>query len=421
MIQKLKLHWQSAFFLLLLCWLLVASAYHGALNPNSGLTGIDFAIYHRAAGWLNAGEPLYYPGVEGKNGYMYAPAVAWALRPLAALPREQALKIWFLINAAALLAAVALYACAARLRGRHAAALGILLLVAFRFWPTTCNLAMGQVNCLLLTLVAGMMLADSRGRMGTVAVLIALAALVKLWMIAAGIHLVVRRKWGAAFGCGVAFAGLLALSFALVGWQEWPGFIGTVTSQHASVQPGLVSQSIMGFARLRFADSGLVVPLLENALVKQGFIAAGFLAVFGALGWLGWTGPARSSYETRLRFGFAILSVLLLLPICHMEYYLLTIPLFWTILAPGPGRRAHGLAILGAILAYIAFTRPVPVSGPGLAAFREGAKSLMVSVPFFTAVVLWITTLCEIRRLRGPATRPASARESAPVAESVAA
>ncbi len=421
MLKTLKSNWQSLFFLLLLCWLLVAAAYHGALNPNSGITGIDFKIYATAAGWLNAGEPLYYPGVEGKQGYMYTPAVAWALRPLAAMPFEQALKIWFLFNAAALITAVALYAFAARLRWRHAAALGILLLVAFRFWPTTCNLGMGQVNCLLLTLVAGMMLADSRGKFGIVAVLIAAAAMVKLWMALAGIHLLVRRKWGAAIGCGFAFAAMLAGSFALVGWQEWPGFVGTVTSKHASVQPGLVSQSFLGFARIRFADSGLVTPLIDNGLVQHGFVALGFLAVLGALTSLSFASPARSAYETRLRFGFTILSVLLLLPICHMEYYILAVPLFWTLFAPGEKARPHALAILFAIAAYVAFTRPVPVSGPGLAGVRDGAKSLMASAPFFTAVVLWITALCEIKRVRGLARQPTGDPQLAPTANAIAA
>jgi hypothetical protein len=414
MLHSLRAHWQTPLLLLLLCWLLVASAYHGALNPDSGITGIDFDIYATAAGWLNAGEPLYYPGVEGKQGYMYTPLVAWALRPLAAMPREMALKIWFLCNATALIAAAALYARAARLRWRHAAAVGILLLAVFRFWPTTCNLGMGQVNCLLLTLVAGMMLADSRGKFWLVAVLIAAAAMVKLWMAVAGIHLLVRRKWGAAIGCAAAFCVMLAGSFALVGWQEWPGFIGTVTSKHASVQPGLVSQSFPGFARIRFADSGLVTPLLDNGLVQHGFVALGFLAVLGALAWLFLAGPPRSTYETRLRFAFTILSVLLLLPICHMEYYILAIPLLWTFFAPGEKARPYAVTLLLAIGAYIAFTRPVPVSGPGLEQYRDGFKSLKVSMPFFTAVVLWLTALWEIRRVRRLAERTAPARETAP-------
>ncbi len=420
MTKFLKSHWQTGFFLLLLCWLLVASAYHGALNPNSGITGIDFAIYHRAAGWLNAGEPLYYPGVEGKSGYMYTPLVAWALRPLARLPMEQALKYWFLVNAVALIAAAALYAVAARLRWRNAAALGILLLVAFRFWPTTCNLGMGQVNCMLLTLVAGMMLADSRGRMGAVAVLIAVAAMIKLWMIGALLHLAVRRRWGAVAGCFAAFGGLLAGSFALVGWQEWAGFVGTVTSKAASVQPGLVSQSIPGFARIRFSESGLVEPLVDSPLAGYAFLGAGYLAVGLALAWLWWKAPARTPYETLLRFGFSILSLLLLLPICHMEYYILAVPLLWAFVAPGEVERPHLGAILGAALVYIAFTRPVPVSGPGLAAVREGTKSLIVSVPFFAGVALWIVTFLELKRVGQAVAKPTTDRSIAAASQPAA-
>ena len=400
MSKSIKLHWQSWLFLGVLCWLLVATAYHGAINPNSGITGIDYFLYHRAAAWLNAGEKLYSPGDPERMGYMYAPAVALALRPLARLPYESALKVWFLINAASVALAVVFYALAARLRWRHAAALGLLLLIAFRYWPTTCSFGLGQINGVLLAFVGAMLFADSRGKFWAVGVLIAAAALIKLWMIAALIHLGVRRAWGAIAVCFVTFAALLAGSFALVGWHEWPGFVQTITSPNASVQPGLVSQSILGFARLRFTALGLVEPFSTDPLVHHAFVAIGFLIVGSALAWLMWQGASRTPYETRLRFSFAIVSMLLLLPLCHMEYYVFALPLLWTLLIPGPGARIHPATIIAGIVVYGIFTRPVPVSGPGLATHHDGLQSLLVSQPFFAAVLLWCVAFAEICRVR---------------------
>lgn len=167
------------------------------------------------------------------------------------------------------------------------------------------------------------------------------------------------------------------------------------------MQEGLISQSFLGFARLRFAPNSLITPFTTDPLLYKAFIGLGVLAVGLGLAWLWWSGPARSPQESRLRTGFAMLSLLLVLPICHMEYYILALPLLWALLAPAPEQRMHAGTVAAAILIYIAFTRPIPVSGPGLAGYRDGLKSLLVSVPFFTALALWIVSFVEICRLRG--------------------
>jgi hypothetical protein len=396
MFKSIKEHWQALLLLVLLCWMLGASAYHGAVNPNSNITGIDFQAYYAATQRLANGGSLYPPD----GNYMYAPLVAWALLPFADVPLATCVQWWSVLNIAAVFIAVALYARAARLGWEHAVGLSIALLVTFRFWPTVCNLGMGQVNCLLLALVAGIILADFRDRVYLVGVLIAFAALIKLWMIGLIIHLAVRRAWGAVAGCLAAFAAMLAGNFFLVGWSEWPAFCQKIASPAASVQDTLVSQSLLGFARLRFASNSLVTPFTTDPLAYKLFLAAGVLAIGLALAWLCWSGPARSSQEARLRTGFVMLSLLLILPLCHMEYFILALPLLWTLLAPAPGDRTHFATILAGFAIYVAFTRPVPVSGPSLAFFREGARSLLVSIPFFTAVALWVVALAEIYRLR---------------------
>lgn len=63
--------------------------------------GVDFQVFHRAAGRFLAGEPLYRPG-DGHYAFKYAPAVAMLLAPLRLLPPAPAALAWALASALAL-------------------------------------------------------------------------------------------------------------------------------------------------------------------------------------------------------------------------------------------------------------------------------------------------------------------------------
>lgn len=396
MLKVLEKHWSEVLLLVLLFWMLVASAYHGATNPNSQITGIDFAVYYTAAERLEKGESLY---PESAN-YMYAPLVAWALQPIVHVPIGVALKWWSALNILAILAGIALYAMAAGISWRRVVPVGLLAIIAFRFWPTVCNLGLGQVNCLLLAFLSAILLADRHERLFTVGSLIAVAALIKLWMIGLLIHLLVRRAWSAAAWCLGVFSALLMGNFWMVGWSEWPAFCQKIVSPSSSVQDTLVSQSVLGFARLRFAPNPLLTPFSTNTALYTTFLILGLLIICFGLSRLFFAGPAHSPQEARLRATFAMLSLLLLLPLCHMEYFILALPLLWVLLVPSPDTRVGPGTVIAAIAIYVAFTRPVPVSGPSLSEHREGWKSLLVSAPFFVASALWVLSFLEIFRLR---------------------
>jgi hypothetical protein len=63
--------------------------------------GVDFQVFHRAAGRFASGEPLYRPG-DGHYAFKYAPAVAMLLAPLRLLPPAAAALAWGLVSALAL-------------------------------------------------------------------------------------------------------------------------------------------------------------------------------------------------------------------------------------------------------------------------------------------------------------------------------
>ena len=64
-----------ALLLVLVSWLLVASAYSGAVSPASGITGLDFDVFYQAASRLNAGQLLYTSRIS-------LPACTWGHTPI---------------------------------------------------------------------------------------------------------------------------------------------------------------------------------------------------------------------------------------------------------------------------------------------------------------------------------------------------
>ncbi len=407
----------------LLAWLLLSVTYSGAVNPASGITGMDFTSYYQAATRLNQGEPLYQPNLPlsmQHELYCYSPLPAEMLRPLARLSFDHALKAWFFVNAGGLLLAIWLYGAAARLPRHHFWLLGILLLVSFRFWDNTLNFGVGQTNDLLLGLVGGMLWADSRGRWGLMGALIVAAALIKLWLIGLLLFLLLRRQWKPFLWSAAGFAGAYVLSFALIGFGEIPAFLRVLREAKAAQEEQEVQSSLIGFANVSLHANSFVTPFSSSLGVYFAFLALGAAAVLAGFVFLWRRLEAPTPLEARLAFGVTLASILLLLPTYENGYFIYCFPLLWTLLAspdaaqPRPeqgesqGRFAPArLMLLGGLILYLIFSRPWPFFTPFAPSYQHGLKSLLVSMKFFGTVSLWAYGLFILRGLRGSALVPA--------------
>jgi len=400
---EIRAQWRPLLLLILIGWFLLSSAYSSALHTTPGVTGIDFRLYYDAASRLLHHQPLYQFRAEGDT-YVYPPPLAIALQPLAALPYERALNFWFFLTASCLTLSVLLYAVAARYTWRDLALIGVILIIGYRFWPTTMNFALGQVNFFILLIVCAIYLADSRKLFTAISLLIACAALVKTWMIGLLIYPLLRNRWRAAALGAVTYAVLLITSFALVGWHEWHTF-STLTAGYANQTIGQIAttQSFPGFAYLHFGPNHHVDPLLASTLLHHCFILLGLAIIGSGFFYIYKNPPQPASYEARLQLGLVILSLLLLLPMCQSEYFVLCLPLLWTLLAPTPVTQGEPrlslLVMAGSFAVYFTFTRSWP-SPPIPEAYRHGLRSLTVSANFFAAFSLWLVTIYALIRTR---------------------
>lgn len=398
----------------LLAWLLLAVTYSGAVNPASGITGMDFKVFYPAAVRLNQGGPLYQPNLPLAMQhalYCYTPLPAEALRPLGRLSFDRALKLWFFVNAGGLILAIWLYGRAARLTRDNLWLLGILLLVSFRFWDNTLNFGVGQSNDLLLGFVGAMLWADSRGRWGVMGALIVSAALFKLWLIGLLLYLLLRRKWEPFLWSAGGFGIALAASFALVGFGQLPAFVRVLQESKVSQEAQEVQSSILGFANVSLHANPFVTPLSSSAGVYVAFLVLGVAAVVAGFVLLWDVLREPTPLEARLAFGVTLASILLLLPTYENGYFVYCFPLLWTLLASpdaaeaAPGRRfmPARLMLVGGVVIYVIFSRSWPFFTPFAPPYQHGVKSLLVSMKFFGTVSLWALGLYVLRGLRSEA------------------
>jgi hypothetical protein len=366
--------WRNGLLLALLVWLLTWLLYSQTFN--STMTPTDF---HQV--------------FSGGNGQVYPPPLALALRPLAKLPLDAAVHLWFFICVVSLLLSVGLFAKAAGIQLHDAAPLGIMLIVGFHFRPTALDFWQGQFVMPVLTLLCAAYLADSRDRPYSLAACIAVAAMIKPWMLGLLIYPLIRRKPLAFFWGLSLFAGVVGLFLVRQGWGNWfslPRAMGRLFIM--DLPSGFQNQSILGFAQAHFAPNA-GSPWMENPQAIYLFVAGGFVVLSLGLGIASRRAPSARGNHARLLLGMTVVSLLLALPVCPRCNFVLLLPAIWTLLTiDAVSTAARGAAIL----AYAIFTRPFTGHEP------PGWMSILPSAFFLAAVLLWVVLLASIRQRRRP-------------------
>ncbi|GAA1060116.1 glycosyltransferase family 87 protein [Agromyces bracchium] len=376
-----------------------------ASQRSAGVGAVDLRIFLDAAQSVVAGESVY-----DVDGYVYLPFVAWSL--LGATDMRSTITPWAIaaIAAAWCIAVVTLVPLWDRLtRWQRPVVFGVAL-VALLYNKVTLNqLELGQVDFFVLLLLAGAATAAWYRRSAASGALIAVAALVKTWPVLIGVWLLrssESRPLRALAGALIAgTAGVLAAT-ALSGPTMIPEWVSRTIELS---RQDLVSFSVWGAGvELFTADSAggplVVSPVL--AVVLPWVLAGGVAALIViALRWPGDHGLAMWNVAG---------AVVLLLPVSHISYRLLMLPLVWTWLAICMSRRYTTATRRVAVIALVA-TSFFWIVTFRFAAYLAamGSTGLYVAVMLSTMLAL-AASVFAARALdvstEGPRDRPASGR-----------
>ena len=245
----------------------------------------SYATDYVPAGW----RWLHGAEVYGKRqGFVYSPLIAAFFAPFSVLPPAVGGVFWRLLGAAGMLAAAVVWL------GSRWSDLGQL--PARRpdpaTVPTACllflplavgNLNLGQMNVPVLALAAGGVLAAGRQGWNLAALLLALAAFIKIYPLALGLLLVVLYPRELSWRLLLALLGLFVVSFGLQHppyiWREYHRWIAVLGGDNR-LDTGL---------RYTWRDFGYLlraggVPLSDRAYRFMEVAAGGALALFLLLG-----------------------------------------------------------------------------------------------------------------------------------------
>jgi hypothetical protein len=379
-------------FLALLLGLAVLAVALGQ-HPRRGL---DFRVYLLAAERFLAGSELY-PVSDGPMPFKYAPLTAPLFLPFTLLPARAAAALWNL-GAVAALGALARIASRAepgpgeQAPWRWAPALATLaLLPAFHL-----ELFYGQVDGVMLLLLALAAVGAERGRTWAPAAAWALAVLLKPPAVLLGLFLLVRRHWRvipASLGIGLLLAVPSVARYGFDGlWAQTQAWMETLAR---TTPPWALGHNPQGLPTLLLslvwpADAE---PTGSALTLAQGLALALFVAV------VLWS---RAGAVELL--ALCCLGVTLLSPLAWRANFVMAWPL---LRATAEARTRGGLTLLA-----LAGLMGVLTSDTVLGA--EAARQILLWRPYalvFTALLLW--TAWQSRQPRLPrdfSRRPPAAR-----------
>lgn len=247
-------------------WLMgpwIARAVYGALAAEVAVLiwfalsfrAVDLTVYLWGGHAVSHGTRLYL-GNFGGNSFSYPPLAAAVFRPLTLLPEAVAQVLWELVSVAALLVAVRVILKLAGWRPTRTETVAVAA-VCLLLEPVYHTLFSGQVNLLLLAIVAVDFRRVSQGRRGG-GLGIGLAAALKLTPAIFILLFLLVRRTRAAVTAIVTFGACALIGFLLAPGASWLYWTRCFYDSRRLYPAYIANQSISGAALRIFGGPGHV-------------------------------------------------------------------------------------------------------------------------------------------------------------------
>ncbi|MFB8146080.1 glycosyltransferase family 87 protein [Microbacterium sp. NPDC056003] len=307
--------------------------------------GTDLRTFVAAAEHIREGRSPYT-----EFGYVYSPLVAWVLLPFEDF--DAAVGPWTAASILSLWGAVAaITATFWRVLSwwQRPVLAGIAIVSALYSALLSLDLWLGQTDTFLPLVASLAVFFASRNRQIASGVSLAFGAIIKSWPVGLGLWMFRRgvqhraRLIGATLGTGVAF-----LLIALI--VHGPGIFGEWIDRTLVLsEQDLVAYSVWGAGRHLFTQSAALTPLFVAPVVATAvswLLAAAVIALIVV--------ALRRPGDDALSMFNIALAVVLLIPVCHLWYFVLALPLLWVWIAHAMKgtRRLESLIAVGVLAVW---------------------------------------------------------------------
>lgn len=346
---------------------------------------MDFQVY-RMGGQHILGSGLYTTQIEvlGRHlSFTYPPLAALLFWPISHLSVFAGQIVWTAVNLATLATLIAVSIAAAHSRrvvsSDWRSALILLLPAALLLYPVRSDVALGQINILLILMILADLTIELswRGRSFPHGVLLGLAAAVKLTPLVFLPYLVVTQQWRAARNATITFVLVTGALFAVAPQASWAYFTKDVFDVRRVGNSLAIGNQTLHAAVIRahFPPPPAVFDLIEALVLCSGIAIAAV------------------AYRRSSRLLAVLVCAatgLLLSPISWLHHYVWIVPaLIW--MAVGTDRPAKGAwwAFLGGLTFFVVL--PNSAGGSGLLWFLRDDTYVVATLGFvgLVGVMLW--------------------------------
>jgi len=399
--------------------LLLGAAVFAALVVTQALTALviafvgnaqDFGSYWIAASRTAAGGTPYdwlavdRPIAGDETEHVYPPLLAVLLMPLTGwLDYPAARLLWLLFSVLCLGVGLALSWRLSGLRAsRHG---GYAALAALALLPSvSITLAVGQLSCQLLLLLAGIFALRRARRWAAAGAVLGFSIYLKVFPAIVGGYLLLRREWRAAVGAAVTGAALVGFTVLAIGWEPHWTYLTRVLPAQSRLFGLPQNVSLTGFVTHTAIANAYTTPVVAADLAGRALVALASLALLAAAGYAVWRGRSREGADAPA-YALTVVTALLITPATGFyNLVVAALPLGVAISRAAGGRPARAALLVAAIVLLglptdLCELLPVRVwcfdywvaQGLPTAAlpWRVGWGNLLMAGPFYGLLLLW--------------------------------
>jgi len=382
--------------------------------------GIDFKAYYIAADMLRQGKDFYDVEQQSQevlarglplneSFYIYPPLLAVLFVPLTALPMHTAAQVWFFLN-------VVLYGVSLLVMwhalglGRLSRNLPLLWTLAFLFPPALYTIYKGQVNILLLLLLAMTYWLCSRSSQRSAGVALGVAAMVKVLPIFLLPYFAWRKQYTLCLATIATIAVIAILGLMVVGIGPHQTYVSSVLPFLAQPRPNPSNQSLGGFFSLLLIDNPYSDSLGHSStLWKAATLLSSALLVVGVIVALWHNRHATSGMD--LDLSLVIGSLPLVANIAWVDLFvLLVIPYSVLYRHALQGQMSKRWMLLTALsVLCISFPRLQDLFTNLVARYDSFVRNpFAMGIPLYGVIILWMATFATLwavggeKKLHGP-------------------
>ena len=314
--------------------------------------------------------------------YNYPPFNTLLFLPLSYLPYPAAVLVWRILNLGLVVFAVWLiYKTLALPLGATTAL--VIGLIVFSYDPLIYNLAIGQINLVILLLITGAAYAWVRQRQVLAGVLLALAASIKIAPAILFIYFLWKGGLKLVAAGIAAIAAFAAIAFVALGEQPTRKAVAIITAFAQADNAWIANQSWRGFLARLFVGDEFVHALYPAATLERVLYYAGVLGTVALTAFVLYR--SRRSGSFHLEFALVLITFHLISPVTWVHHLVwMLYPLI--VLAVASLDRKYVAPIICFAIGYALIAFPLDYRNELI--FRW-PQALWISTKFYGLIVLY--------------------------------